>query len=95
MMKDVIVAVETTAGALLKRVVGAGTDDGTILLDAIGCLGGSVVARIDLSGASSLLPAIKKARRVVGILYDVQHPSRCGRRTIAAAVARVPPVIAW
>jgi AAA domain-containing protein len=70
-MKDVIVAVETTAGGLLKRVAGTDMDDGTILLDAIGGLGGSVLARIGSPSAPSPLPKIKKCRRVVGILYDV------------------------
>jgi hypothetical protein len=70
-LKDVVVAVETTAGALLKRVAGIDVDDGTILLDAIGGLGGSVVARLDAAKGSSRLPVIKRARRVIGILYDV------------------------
>lgn len=70
-MKDVVVAVETTAGALLKRVAGTDVGDGTIVLDAIGGLGGSVAVRIDATDSSSRLPSIKTARRVVGILYDV------------------------
>lgn len=70
-MKDMVVAVETTAGAVLKRVSGTDVEDGTILLDAIGGLGGSVLARIDETKSPSRLPAIKSARRVVGILYDV------------------------
>jgi energy-coupling factor transporter ATP-binding protein EcfA2 len=70
-MKDVVVAVETTNGALLKRVAGTDVEDGAILLDAIGGLGGSVVARIDGAKGSSRLPSIKSARRVVGILYDL------------------------
>jgi energy-coupling factor transporter ATP-binding protein EcfA2 len=70
-LHDVIVAVQTTAGALLKRVAGTDVEDGTILLDAIGGMGGSIVARLDPAKGSSRLPVIKKARRVVGILYDV------------------------
>lgn len=70
-MKDAIVAVETTAGALLKRVAGTVTGDGSILLDAIGGLGGSIVARIEPDFVPSALPVIKRCRRVVGILYDV------------------------
>ncbi len=69
-LKDAIVAVETTSGAVLKRVAGVGADDQTILLDAIGGLGGSVLAHLTIPNEPSSLPVVKKARHVIGVLYE-------------------------